>query len=51
MTLTSEQIDALLPAAREAILATQSASPAMLQRVLKLGWNAASAPSCRACSN
>ena len=42
MTLTSEQIDAMLPAAREAILATQSASPAMLQRVLKLGWNAAS---------
>ncbi len=42
MTLTSEQIEALLPAAREAILATQSASPAMLQRVLKLGWNAAS---------
>ncbi len=42
MTLTSEQIETLLPAARKAILATQSARPAMLQRVLKLGWNAAS---------
>ena len=41
MPLTSEQIDALLPAAREAILATQSASPAMLQRKLKIGWNSA----------
>lgn len=43
MQLTTEQIDALLPAAREAILATQSASPIMLQRVLKLDWDAASA--------
>ncbi len=42
MTQTPEPIEALLPAARSAILATQSASPAMLQRVLKLGWNAAS---------
>jgi hypothetical protein len=43
MPMTPEPIQALLPAAREAILATQSASPIMLQRVLKLDWNAASA--------
>ncbi|MFC7411855.1 protein-tyrosine phosphatase family protein [Hydrogenophaga atypica] len=41
MPLTQEQIEALLPAARKAILATQSASPAVLQRVLKLDWDSA----------
>ena len=43
MKLTTEQAEALLPAARDAILATQSANPAMLQRVLKIGWHAANA--------
>ena len=41
MSLTTEPIEVLLPAARDALLATQSASPAMLQRVLKLDWNSA----------
>lgn len=39
--MTPEQIDALLPAAREVILTTQSASRAALQRRLRVGWNAA----------
>lgn len=41
MPMTPEQITALLPAARAAILATQSASAAVLQRALKIGWNSA----------
>ncbi len=39
--ITPERIEALLPAAREAILATQSASAAVLQRMLKVGWHQA----------
>ena len=41
MPTTPEQIEALLPAARDSILATQSASLAALQRRLRVGWNAA----------
>jgi protein-tyrosine phosphatase len=41
MNLNPAAFEKLLPAARDAILATQSASPAMLQRVLKLDWDSA----------
>jgi Protein-tyrosine phosphatase len=41
MNLNPEALEKLLPAARDAILATQSASPAMLQRVHKLDWDSA----------
>lgn len=43
ITIAPERIEALLPAAREAILATQLASAAVLQRMLKIGWHTAHA--------
>lgn len=39
MPITPERIETLLPAAREAVVALQSANPARLQRALKLGWH------------